>query len=107
MIKILAHICTITHHKITISGHLHTNRQTLNMCTRIGTAYIPSGACCVFPMTKKRVPMHSIIYGIIVGIAVAAVVIVQLGNVHQPGQRNASHQPNAHDHDYDNLEELS
>jgi hypothetical protein len=51
--------------------------------------------------------MHHIIYGIIVGIAVALLVIVQLGDMHQPWQRNASHQPHTHGHDYDNLEELS
>lgn len=50
--------------------------------------------------------MQHIIYGIIVGVAVAAIIIVQLGDLFQPWERTASQQPSAPKYDYDNFEEL-
>ena len=81
----------------------------LQVCApELRTVYIPSEACCVYPLTEKRVPMHFIIYGIIIGVAIAAILIVRLGDVQHPATVSSkSHPGNAPWFDYDHPEELS
>jgi hypothetical protein len=106
MIKIFAHIYTITHHKTPISA-FSTPIDRLQICApALLPVYIPSGVCCVYPMTKKRVPMHFIIYGIIIGVAFAAVLIIQLGDDQHPTTVSSDNHPgNTAWYEYDHPEE--
>jgi hypothetical protein len=106
MIEIFAHIYTITHHKAPLSA-FSTPIDRLQICApELLPVYIPSGACCVYPMTKKRVPMHFIIYGIIIGVAFAAILIILLADYQRPATVSSeSHPGNAPWYEYDHPEE--
>lgn len=56
----------------------------------------------------KRGNMHLLLYGIIIGVAIAAILIVRLGDDQHPATVSSeSHPGNAPWFDYDHPEELS